>query len=106
MAYQSMPPPDVPLDDGAELRVSLLPVTVSVPWLNMPPPPCVAFLARPFLIVTEFTVRLTVDATSKMRNVGVPVAVDRAMVAPLPWRVGFPVITGRPRSSRFAVLGS
>ena len=85
-----MPPLDVPVDDGAELPVNVLPVTVSVPWLIMPPPPCVALLARPFLIVTEFSVRLPADATSKMRNVGVPVALDRAMVAPLPWTAPSP----------------
>ena len=36
------------------------------------------------------------DATSKMRNAGVPVAVERSMVAPLPAMVIFPVITGSP----------
>src|SRR5580693_3775234 len=99
-----MPPPDVPLDDGAELPVNALPVMVSVPWLKMPPPPCWPLLARPLLIVTEFSVRLPEDATSKMRNVGVPVAVDRAMVAPLPWIVTRPVITGRPTPPPSVVL--
>jgi len=61
-------------------------------------------LARPLLIVTEFSVRLPADATSKMRNVGVPDALDRAMVAPLPWMVTFPVISGRPTPPLSAVL--
>ena len=99
-----MPPPDVPVDDGAELPVNVLPVMVSVPWLKMPPPPCWPLLARPLLIVTEFSVRLPADATSKMRNAGVPAALDRAMVAPLPWIVTFPVITGRPTPPASVVL--
>src|ERR1700722_2641346 len=100
----SIPPPDVPLDDGEELPVNVLPLTVSAPWLNMPPPPCWPLLARPLRIVTEFNVRLPADATSKMRNVGVPDALDRAMVAPLPWMVTFPVITGRPTPPESVVL--
>src|SRR5580704_3405045 len=99
-----MPPPDVPLEDGAELLVNVLPVMVSAPWLKMPPPPCWPLLARPLLIVTEFSVRLPEDETSKMRNTGVPDAVDRAMVAPLPWMVTFPVISGRPTPPLSAVL--
>src|SRR5215469_4162422 len=99
-----MAPPDVPLVAGAELPVNVLPVTVSVPWLKMPPPPCWPLLARPLLIVTEFSVRLLADATSKMRNVGVPDAVERAMPAPLPWIVTFPVMTGRPTPPPSVVL--
>ena len=97
-------PPDVPAVVGEELPENVLPVTVSVPWLKMPPPPCWPLLTRPLLIVTEFSVRLPEDATSKMRNVGVPVAVDRAMVAPAPWIVTLPVITGRPTPSLSVVL--
>ncbi len=99
-----MPPPDVPVDAGAESPVNVLPVTVSVPWLNTPPPPCCPLLARPLLMVTEFSVRLPAEATSKMRNVGVPAAVDLAIVAPLPWIVTFLVITGRPTPPPSVVL--
>src|SRR5947209_4278782 len=99
-----MPPPDVPDDDGAELPVNVLPEIVRVPWLNTPPPPCWPLLARPLLMVSEFSVRLPADATSKMRNVGVPAAVDLAIVAPLPWIVTFPVITGRPTPPASVVL--
>jgi hypothetical protein len=46
------------------------------------------------LSTTELSVRRPADATSKMRNAGVPVAVERSMVAPFPVTVTFPVITG------------
>src|SRR5438270_10805248 len=85
------PPPDVPLDEGAELPVKVLPEMVSVPWLKMPPPPCWPLLARPLLTVTEVSVRLPEDATSKIRNTGVPEAVDRAMEVQLHWMVTFVV---------------
>ena len=48
------------------------------------------------LSTTELSVSLPPDATSKIRNAGVPVAVERSMVAPLPAMVTFPVITGSP----------
>jgi hypothetical protein len=56
------------------------------------------------LIVTEFSVRLPAADTSKMRNTGVPAAVDRAMVAPAPWIVTLLVITGRPTPPPSVVL--
>src|SRR5690348_5976960 len=47
-------------------------------------------------MVSESNVSVPEPATSKMRNVGVPLAVERVMVAPLPATVTLPVITGRP----------
>ena len=99
-----MPPPDVPLDDGAELLVNVLPVMVSAPWLKMPPPPCWPLLARPLVIVTEFSVRPPEERCRRGRNTGVPDAVDRAMVAPPPWMVTSPEISGRPTPPLSAVL--
>ena len=64
-----MPPPDVPLDAGAELPVNVLPEIVSVPWLKMPPPPCWPLFARPLLIVSDDSVRLPADDT---RRCGTP----------------------------------
>ena len=51
---------------------------------------------RPLLKVNESSVSLPDVATSKRRKVGVPAAVDRVIVAPLPAMVTVPVITGNP----------
>ena len=61
----------------------------------MPAPPVeLVLFRRPLLTVNESRLRLPEPATSKIRKVGVPPAVDRAIVAPLPAMVTVPVITG------------
>ncbi len=89
---------------GDELLVKVPAVTAKVPWLKMAPPPCWPLLARPLLSVSEFRFRLPLVATSKTRKAGVPDAVDRVMVAPAPWMVTFPVMTGRPVPPSVALL--
>ena len=63
----------------------------------MPAPPVDPVLfRRPLLTVNESRLRLPEPATSKIRKVGVPAAVDLVIVAPLPAMVTVPVITGSP----------
>jgi hypothetical protein len=92
----SIAPPDVPLVAGDEFPVKVLAVTESLPWLKIPPPPWTPLLARPLLTVNELSVKVPLEATSSKRKAGVPAAVERAMVAPLPVMVTLPVMTGRP----------
>src|ERR1017187_931212 len=89
-------PPDVPLSAGDESLLNVLPVTERVPWLKIAPPPSTPLLARPWLSVSDVSVRWPAEATSKMRKLAVPDTVDRAIVAPLPATVTLPVMTGRP----------
>ena len=89
-------PPEVPVAAGEELPLNVARVTVSEPRLKIAPPPLTPSSARPLLSVTEFSVRLPPDATSKIRNAAVPAAADLVMVAPLPWMLTCPAMTGRP----------
>ncbi len=88
-------PPEVPVVAGAEFPVNLPDVTDRAPRLKMAPPPSVPLSARPFRNVSERSVRRPAEATSNMRKAAVAVP-ERAMVAPLPWTVTLPVMTGRP----------
>ena len=85
---------------------NVLPLITSVPWLLMAPPPFWPLFASPLLSTTESSVRWPADATSKMRNTGVPVAVERSMVAPLPVMVTLPVITGSAVPPSVALLAA
>src|ERR1022692_1128666 len=100
----SIPPPEVPVAAGEEFPVNVLPVTDRVPWLKIAPPPCTPLFARPLLSVSEVSVRWPAGPTSRMRKAGMPATADRLMVAPLPWIVTFPVMTGRPVPPSVAFL--
>ena len=102
-----MPPPDVPLDaEGiAELPVNVLPEMVSVPCAEDAPAALLAVVRQAVAeAVSDDSVRLPEDDTSKMRNTGVPDAVDRMIVAPLPWTVTSALMTGRPAPPPSVVL--
>ena len=90
-------PPDVPDGEGDELFEKVKALTDRVPWLSMAPPPCESLLASaPLLSARLLMVSVPDLATSKKRKVGVPLEVERVMVAPLPMTDTLPVITGRP----------
>jgi hypothetical protein len=85
---------------SALLLCTVTPFRVRVPWLKMAPPS--ADLpeprARPFCSVRFCNVSDPPLATSNRRNAGVPEAVLRSMVSPLPAMVSlsFLAMTGSP----------
>ena len=93
---------------GAVLLYTVAPVRVSVPWLKMAPPSAETPQpkARPFCSVRFCSVSEPPLATSNRRKAGVPVAVLRSMVSPLPTmvRLSSATMTGRPLSPLFIAV--
>ena len=93
----------MPVAAGAELPLNVVRDTVSGPWLKMAPPPLTPSLARPLLSVRPLSDRLPPEATSNRRKAAVA---DLVMVAPLPWMLTWPVMTGRPVPPSVALLAA